>query len=93
LPANKRPEERYRESVLSVTILVDEACLTQRVQHLVCMTAAERLGDECARALDDLLDGELPIVVIQARYDLEEFPLAVGGARPPAGELVGVELA
>jgi hypothetical protein len=59
----------------------------------VGVAVAERLVEAAARAVDDLLDGELAVVVLEAGDDLEQLALAVGRARPPAGEEVGVELA
>lgn len=67
--------------------------MTQGRDHLVDVAGAEGLREERPRVFNELLDGEFGVGVLDAgRYD-EQLALTVGGARPAAGEEVGVELA
>src|SRR5215468_6372026 len=52
LAADEVPEEWDREGVLAVPVLVDEARLAERCQHLAHVTVAERLAG-LLRAIDD----------------------------------------
>src|SRR5262245_15065359 len=88
LPPDKTAQERYRERVASVAVLVDQSGLGQLGEHLTHLAGAERLVEDFLRFLDDVLHRERVVAMGKAGDGHQQIALTIRGPPPTPGEEV-----
>ena len=90
--ADESAQQRHREGVPAMSVLVHQSLGREGDEHLVDVAAAERFVQDAFGCFDHFLDGEFIVAVLKSGDCEQQLPLPIGSPSPSPREEVGVEL-